>query len=390
MERAMQWRSFAALSAALAVPAVACSSTPNDAAKDAGSLDASIALSDGTSPAPSDAGRDTPSIPEAGARDATTGDASPFDAAGSDAIATDAPVPDASPPPSCPGDGGQPGVWCDRSIAAGVLWRSRAYTSLYCGPQRVSVVDVDLAQPGISLKPVQQQGSTYETVTAMGARTAAVAGINGGFFCNGSDDICTLKTAQPTCDVSLCNGADPPASGPCAEPSALSLLQIDGVSVSTNCRASRATFGVDAAGRHAAIAEVAPGAPWPQEASAIGAGPLLVAPPDGGGAGVVDVAAESFHWPCSEHARSAVAIDDRGHVLLVAFDGGHGATGVTLPQLADFLVSELHAVQAMNLDGGGSTTLYVRGTGVANVPSGDNGSGPVERPVFDGLYVLGP
>jgi hypothetical protein len=39
---------------------------------------------------------------------------------------------------------------------------------------RVNVIDVDLAQPGVSLKPVQQQGSTYETVTAM--RSTSIAG----------------------------------------------------------------------------------------------------------------------------------------------------------------------------------------------------------------------
>jgi exopolysaccharide biosynthesis protein len=125
--------------------------------------------------------------------------------------------------------------------------------------------------------------------------------------------------------------------------------------------------------------------------NAIGAGPMLVAAPAGGtGAGTASVADESFHWPCTTHPRTAVAIDDRGHLLLVTFDGGHGAVGVTLPQAASYLVNELNARQAMNFDGGGSTAVYVKGRGLANVPSTDSASGPAERAVYDGLMVYGP
>jgi exopolysaccharide biosynthesis protein len=41
----------------------------------------------------------------------------------------------------------------------------------------------------------------------------------------------------------------------------------------------------------------------------------------------------------------------------------------------------------MNFDGGGSTTLYVKGQGVANVPSN---SGEQQRAVYDGIFVFGP
>jgi exopolysaccharide biosynthesis protein len=59
-------------------------------------------------------------------------------------------------------------------------------------------------------------------------------------------------------------------------------------------------------------------------------------------------------------------------------------------QLATYLVTELHARVAMNLDGGGSTTAYARGFGVLNEPSTDNGQGPVQRAVYDGIFVFGP
>jgi hypothetical protein len=86
------------------------------------------------------------------------------------------------------------------------------------------------------------------------------------------------------------------------------------------------------------------------------------------------------------HPRSAVALRADGAVLLVAVDGrqpGHSA-GMTLPELTELLV-ELGATDALNLDGGGSTTLVLRSR-IVNRPS--EGSG--ERPVTNALLVLGP
>jgi hypothetical protein len=306
--------------------------------------------------------------------------AGPADAAA--APAADAASPDTDVP--CPAP---PGMWCSETLAPGVHWRARSDASLYCGAQRVNVLDVDLAQPGLSVLPVKSAGPVYETVASMGARTHAVAGINGGFFCNGADDICTANPPSPTCDTSVCSGGDKSSTGACSEPEALSLLQIAGQSISTNCGTSaRSTLGIDATGRNLQIGRLMPGATWPSQASAIGAGPNLVSPSPQGGDGIVDLTDEGFNWPCSLHARSAAGLDGRGHLLFVTFDGKHGAAGVTLPQLAEYLVRELHLQKALNLDGGGSTSLYVGGRGLVNTPSDDSG-GPTPRPVFDGLFV---
>lgn len=82
------------------------------------------------------------------------------------------------------------------------------------------------------------------------------------------------------------------------------------------------------------------------------------------------------------HPRTAVGMRADGAVLLVVVDGrrpDHSA-GMTLPELIR-LLRELGAVDALNLDGGGSTTLVVRGR-VANRPSD-----PAERPVTNALVV---
>lgn len=86
----------------------------------------------------------------------------------------------------------------------------------------------------------------------------------------------------------------------------------------------------------------------------------------------------------ARHPRTAVGIRADGTVLLVVVDGRRPehSVGMTLPELSA-LLRELGAVDALNLDGGGSTTLVLRGE-VANRPSD-----PAERPVTNALVVRG-
>ena len=66
--------------------------------------------------------------------------------------------------------------------------------------------------------------------------------------------------------------------------------------------------------------------------------------------------------------RSAVALDRQGRVLLLATP----LPGLSLAALADWLAgSDLDVVSALNLDGGGSTMLYVSGAEEANITSLD-------------------
>lgn len=84
------------------------------------------------------------------------------------------------------------------------------------------------------------------------------------------------------------------------------------------------------------------------------------------------------------HPRTAVGITkDRKTMFFVVADGRRtGVPGLTLPQLADFMATELHACAAVNLDGGGSTAMWVSSR-IVNRPSDG-----VERPVGDHLAVV--
>lgn len=79
---------------------------------------------------------------------------------------------------------------------------------------------------------------------------------------------------------------------------------------------------------------------------------------------------DCYSHMCERHPRTAVGLSaDERTVLLVAVDGRSDvADGMTRAELAQLLL-DLGAHRAMNLDGGGSTTLWIDGLGVVNEPS---------------------
>ncbi|MET7683070.1 phosphodiester glycosidase family protein [Streptomyces sp. NPDC005423] len=87
--------------------------------------------------------------------------------------------------------------------------------------------------------------------------------------------------------------------------------------------------------------------------------------------------------------RTAVGIADGGRrLLLFALDGAPAYRGgLTVAQLADALRG-LGAVDAFNLDGGGSTTLVTRAPGAAAVAVRNHPTGGAERPVANGVGVF--
>lgn len=69
--------------------------------------------------------------------------------------------------------------------------------------------------------------------------------------------------------------------------------------------------------------------------------------------------------------RSAVGYNtDKSKIFMVVVDGRNagGSAGVTQQELASIMYN-IGCTDAMNFDGGGSSTMYVRGLGVKNVPS---------------------
>lgn len=113
----------------------------------------------------------------------------------------------------------------------------------------------------------------------------------------------------------------------------------------------------------------------------LGGGPQLVA------TGRKIFSAESTRYSDSlykqRHPRTAIGWRPDGKMVLVVVDGRQkSSVGMTMDELADLML-ELGCVQAMNLDGGGSTTMVIKNR-IVNSPSDPTG----ERPVSDALMIF--
>ncbi|MFJ7628751.1 phosphodiester glycosidase family protein [Streptomyces sp. NPDC097595] len=122
------------------------------------------------------------------------------------------------------------------------------------------------------------------------------------------------------------------------------------------------------------------------ETSVVGAGPALVR--DGrrwinGEANGLTRAALAQREP-----RTAAGVTADGTLLLVTFDGRQPgvSVGVSMPEAADIMIA-LGATDAVNLDGGGSTTMVVDGE-VWNRPTDSPGGARTERAVATALAVI--
>lgn len=122
---------------------------------------------------------------------------------------------------------------------------------------------------------------------------------------------------------------------------------------------------------------------WAQAVMAVGGGPWLLQE----GKVLVDAVRQGFQQGFSDnrHPRTAVGGTADGKLLLVTVDGRQPmAGGMTLNELARLML-HLGATDAINLDGGGSTTLAVRGGLVVNSPSEGK-----QRPVANSVVVYAP
>lgn len=106
-----------------------------------------------------------------------------------------------------------------------------------------------------------------------------------------------------------------------------------------------------------------------------GGGPRLVR------GGKVDLGEEAFAHEKVRHPRTAVGVTAAGSLLFLTLDGRQPrSAGMTLRELAEEMI-ELGVVEAMNLDGGGSTAMVVRDE-IRNSPSDGR-----ERAVSDAILI---
>jgi len=210
-------------------------------------------------------------------------------------------------------------------------------------PWRIHVLKVNLCARGVSMRATTS-GEKWRTTSSFGNLISAEAAVNGDFF--------SYDTHLPT-DQAIGNGApwhdDTTAGGTIAFGVSRALLDLPG-----------------------RLLEPPPA--WMR--NAVGGRPTLVK--DGA------VPSSFNRTDCSvRHPRTAVGMArDRQTLILAVVDGRSSVSiGMTCAELGA-LMREMGADSALNLDGGGSTTMWLRSSGILNVPS--DGS---ERTVSNHLAV---
>ena len=114
---------------------------------------------------------------------------------------------------------------------------------------------------------------------------------------------------------------------------------------------------------------------------AMHAGPILIT---NGGLNITSEEEVFFNSPVDGvQPRSAIGYNDKGDVIMMVVDGRQvDSRGVYLKELA-LLMSQFKCIEALNLDGGGSSALYVDGN-LINRPIGLN----AQREVMSSIAVI--
>ncbi len=101
---------------------------------------------------------------------------------------------------------------------------------------------------------------------------------------------------------------------------------------------------------------------WENVNHIISGGPYLVK----NGEIFIDMTEQKLGAIGGKNPRTAIGYTEDGNLIMVAVDGREGeSVGMTLKELAGFMQS-VGCINAMNLDGGGSTVMYVNGHVVNN------------------------
>lgn len=229
-------------------------------------------------------------------------------------------------------------TWKKEKIKKGLIWKY-SHTRFFDSPQNINILDVNLRRRSVSL--VYHPGENIPT-SKMATEANALAAINAGFF-------------------DMKNGGS------------VTFIKVDGKILDTDSVKWKKTET-----RNGALVIRKDGSFKIEQATTNGSyiqnttfddvlvtGPILV---QGGNA----LQLPSVPFVTLRHPRSCLCIDDRNNVSLITVDGrSEQAAGMSLTELTQLALS-LHCNDAINLDGGGSTTLWIRGegeSGVVNMPS---------------------
>ncbi len=225
--------------------------------------------------------------------------------------------------------------WDTSAIGPGVQLRQVHFPHLLGLPQFVSVIEADLNADGVLIDIVQPDSGRMLT-SELALTHDAVAAVNGSFFeADGTPSIFFQDNGQVI-----------------REDNDERIRFVEDGAVATE-------HDGDAAVVRRSLAIWQPSTSF---TDVLATGPMLVW--DGE---LTDQ--ETIGFNLTHHPRTAAGITSDNQLVLVTVDGRNAqSAGLTINELA-LLMRALGCEYAVNLDGGGSTTMWIRDRGVVNHPS---------------------
>lgn len=226
--------------------------------------------------------------------------------------------------------------WQVEEINEGLTLKYEQFHDLFGSTQSITILEVDLKQEDVQVK-LDHVESGFLKTSDSGRRMGATAAVNGSFF--------DTKVGGSTV-----------------------FLKRDGRIITPTREGftpyrENAGFGITASGEVSIVAK--PDTGWErleEYTELLASGPLLVKEDT-----LVEQVEQAFNT--NRHPRTAIGLTADGRLLAVVVDGRNAeAHGMSIGELAE-LMQALGCTEAMNLDGGGSSTAWVQTQGVVNYPS---------------------
>ena len=229
--------------------------------------------------------------------------------------------------------------WKIESPQKGIIHKYVSIPQLYQVPQSISLIEID---PGAGLKVGVTVSDKMRETSKMASEQGAIAAINGSYFdMKRGNSVCFLKVDRQVVDTTTLGEFARRVTG------AVSIRKGKMKIISWNRQIEKQYKG--------------------KKGIVLASGPLMLK--DGR---YCDWRLCEKDFIRTKHPRSAVALTKDGKILFITVDGRFPkhAGGVSIPELAH-LIRILGGKDAINLDGGGSTTLWLSGApdnGIVNYP----------------------
>ncbi|WP_169720733.1 phosphodiester glycosidase family protein [Arenibacter certesii] len=225
--------------------------------------------------------------------------------------------------------------WSVKKVADNVNWKYFHFDALFSSKQSITVLEVN-GNPEKTIVDIPNVESGFLKTSDAAINNRAVAAINGSYFDtkNGGSTVFFKKAGEIKNET---------RSG-------------------FNWYRENAGLGIDAAGKISIIRKPASGWRDVEGESLLVSGPLLMM--DG-----EILSQDDNKFNNNRHPRTAIGVTADNRILAVVVDGrASQAQGASVEEMA-IIMEALGCRDAMNLDGGGSSTAWVKNYGVVNYPS---------------------